>query len=470
MLPGDARRENEYSGIAGLPLSVGEREERGVPGVGLQVVIIFLLIVANGLFAMAEMAVAASRKTRLQQRAEEGDAGARAALELANAPSRFLSTTQIGITLIGILTGAFGGASLAAYVARGVERLPLLAPYSAAIGLGVVVLAITYVSLIVGELVPTQLALGNPEGIAAMLARPMQLLATVASPAVRLLSASTELVVRLLGVRPSGEPAVTEEEIRILIGQGTRAGVFQTQEEELVERVFELGDAAVVELMTPRPRIVWLDVEAPDAENWRLMAASGHTFYPVCEGELDRVLGLVSIKDLWAGQVGGQPVELREALHRPLFVPERGSAFKLLEVFKQSGAHIALVVDEYGGIEGLITLIDILEALVGDVPAARDGEEPPAVRRDDGTWLVDGLLPVDDLAELFPQLDFPDDVPGDYQTLSGLAMARLARIPSAGDHFDWADLRFEVLDMDGNRVDKVLVRPSSSEPDPPVAA
>jgi putative hemolysin len=431
-------------------------------GIAVQVVVILLLIVANGVFAMAELAIASSRRVRLQRRAAEGDAGARAALELAGDPGRFLSTVQIGITLIGILTGAFGGPSLGSYVAHGLARVPFLGRYSEALGLGLVVVAITYLSLVIGELVPKQLALGNAEGIAGRVARPMQLLSGLAAPAVWLLSASTALVVRLLGVRPAAGPAVTEDEIRLLIEQGTAAGVFHEAEQQVVERVFRLGDRRVADLMTPRPRVVWLDVAAPPEAARRAMAASPHHFFPDCRGDLDHVVGVVSVKDLWARAAADEPVDLA-ALARPvLVVPEGTPAFKALEAFRRAGASLALVVDEFGGIEGLLTLTDLLEALVGDFPAAPGGE-PRAVRREDGSWLVDGLLPVDAFREAVPAVGVD---PGrvEYQTVGGLVLARLGRIPRAGDRFEWGGLRFEVVDMDGNRVDQVLVTPAAGRP------
>ena len=437
-----------------------------MPGIAIQLVILFLLIVANGVFAMAELAVASSRKVRLQQRAEDGDAGARAALDLANEPGRFLSTVQIGITLIGILTGAFGGASLGAYVARGLANIPVVGRYSEPLGFGLAIAAITYLSLVVGELVPKQLALGNAEGIAARVARPMRLLSTLTAPAVRLLSVSTTGVVRLLGIRPSAEPAVTEDEIRLLIEQGTQAGVFHETEQEVVENVFRLGDRRVADLMTPRPRVVWLDLAATPDETRRAMAASPHHFFPVCQGDLDRVVGVVSVKDLWARAAAGEPFDLAALLRPPLVVPETMPAFRVLEEFRRVGAPLALIVDEFGGIDGLVTLTDLLEALVGDFPAARDGD-PRAIRREDGSWLVDGMLPVEEFRSAVPLGERLGAAPGAYQTLGGLVLARLGRVPRPGDHFAWGGLRFEVVDMDGNRVDKVLVAPAPEPAHPP---
>ena len=433
-------------------------------GLTLEMLFVFLLILANGLFAMAEIAILSSRKVRLQQRANEGDLRARAALELAETPNRFLSTVQIGITLIGILAGAYGGATIAHELAAQLERISFLAPYSHAISLGVVVLGITYLSLILGELVPKRLALNSPERIACALATPMRLVAVLAFPAVRLLSLSTEVVLRLLGVQPTAEPPVTEEEIKILIEQGTQAGVFEAAEQDMVERVFRLGDRHVGVLMTPRTEIVWLDVEDSSEQIQSRITSTVHSRFLVAQGALDQVLGIVHAKDLLARSLEGQPFDLKACLRQPLFVPESMRALKVLELFKQSGTHLALVVDEYGGIEGLVTLNDILEAIVGDLPSIDEAAEPPVVQREDGSWLLDGMLPVDEVKELFQLAQLPEEETGTYQTLGGMVMSHLGRIPSAADHFEWAGLRFEVIDMDGHRVDKVLVAPVETSP------
>jgi len=366
--------------------------------VGIQLLVLLLLLVANGVFAAAELSIASSRKVRLQQCAEAGDAGARAALDLASEPGRFLSTVQIGITLISILTGAFLGGVL--------DRVPLLAPFSAQLGVFLAILAITYLSLIIGELVPKQLALGNPEAIAARVAGPMGRLAVFASPIVWLLSRSTALILRLLGSKPSTEPAVTEEEITILVEQGAQAGVFQATEREIVDRVFRLGDQRVAELMVPRPRVTWIDIDAPAEENLRSMAQGGYTHYPVCRGDLDHVLGIVSVRELWARQVTGQPADLESALRPPLYLPETVPAYQALEQFKSSGQWVALVLDEYGGVEGLSTLGDLLGDLRRRRPATRQrGGRGPARR-----WLVAGRW--DATARCVPRLHPRDGAAG----------------------------------------------------------
>ncbi|HXH10628.1 MAG TPA: hemolysin family protein [Alphaproteobacteria bacterium] len=430
-----------------------------MPSVTFEMVIIFLLIIANGVFAMSEIAVVSARRARLQQWANTGDTRARAALELANAPNQFLSTIQVGITLIGILAGAFGGATIARELEAELLEIPFLAPYSHAISLGIVVLSITYASLIVGELVPKRLALNNPERIAAAVAAPMRALSHLVSPVVYLLSLSTEAVLRVLGVRPSAEPPVTEEEIRLLLEQGARAGAFEAVERAMVERVFRLGDRRVAGVMTPRTEIVWLDVDASPEEIRRTVTESVHSRFLVAQESLDNVLGVVHAKDLLARAFVGQPIDLMALAQQPLYVPESMRALHVLELFKQSGTHIALVVDEYGGIQGLVTPSDILEAIVGDIPSAEELREPQAVQREDGSWLLDGMLSVDEFKELLQLRALPGEEQGVYQTLAGFVIMHLGRIPSAADHFEWGGLRFEVVDMDGNRVDKVLVMP-----------
>lgn len=423
-----------------------------------EILILLVLIIVNGLFSMSEMAIVSARKVRLQQLANQGNASAQAALELADAPNHFLSTVQVGITLIGILTGAFGGATIADKLAGYVRLIPGLALYSQAIAFGLVVVSITYLSLIFGELVPKRLALNNPERIASAVAIPMRMVAVIASPVVHLLSASTELVLRVLGIEQSTEPQVTEEEIKILIEQGTEAGTFEEAEQDMVERVFRLGDRPVNALMTPRPDIVWLDLEDSAEENRNKMMDSAHSRFPVCQGGLDNVLGVIYVTDLLARSLSGQPLDLTASLRQPIFVPESTRGLKVLELFKQTGIHMAAVVDEYGVIQGLVTLNDIMVEIVGDVPSVNQMEEPQAVQREDGSWLLDGMLSVDEFFEIFDMEELLEHQ-GNYQTLGGFVITHLGRIPAAADHFEWEGMRFEVMDMDGNRVDKVLVVP-----------
>jgi putative hemolysin len=425
----------------------------------LEILVVVLLIFANSLFAMIEISIISSRKARLQQLANQGDIRATTALELANAPNRFLSTTQIGITLIGIFAGAFGGATIANGLALELDRIPILLGKSEGIALTIVVVTITYVSLVFGELVPKRLAMNNPEVIAISSAIPMQTLARLASPIVHLLSISTELILRLMGVQPSQEPEVTEEEIKVLIEQGTEAGTFEQAEQDMLQRVFRLGDRHVNALMTPRPDIVWLDLDDPIETNRQKIIKSSHSRLPVCQAGVDNVLGVIQISDLLSSVLSGEQLDLTSNLRRPLFVPESTTGFRILELFKQSGTHIAVVVDEYGVIQGLVTLNDVLVELVGDMPSIDQQEEPMAVQREDGSWLIDGMYSVEDFFELFGIKQDPRHQRNNYQTLAGLVITHLGRIPTAADHFEWQDFRFEVMDMDGNRVDKVLVMP-----------
>jgi putative hemolysin len=437
--------------------------------IAVEILLIVLLVLANGVFAMSEMAVVSSRKARLQQWARMGNAKAGVALELANDPGRFLSTIQIGITLIGILAGAFGGATIAEKLAAALSEVPWLAPYRHAIGLGVVVLGITYLSLVFGELVPKQLALHHPERLAVAVASPMQLLSRIAAPVVWLLTVSIESVVWLLGIRPAAEPPVTEGEIKVLMQQGTEAGVFEAAEHEMMQAVLRLGDWRVSTVMTLRTDIVWLDLDnTPEEIQRQIINSAHHSRLPVCQGSLDHVLGVVHTKDLLVQSLAEQRIDLAMAMQGPVFVPESIRALDVLELFKQSGNHMALVVDEFGSIQGLVTLHDILAAVVGDVSAAGEAVEPRAVQRDDGSWLLDGLLPVDELKERFHLEPLPGEQQGAYQTLGGFVMTQLGRIPAVADHFVWSNMRFEVVDMDGHRVDKVLVTPITpdSAPEP----
>ena len=423
----------------------------------LDIVVILVLILVNGALSMSEIAVITARKERLQQWAEAGNDKARAALNLANSPNLFLATVQVGITLVGVLSGVFGGFKIASDLADWLNLIPALAPYSHTLALGAVVLAISFLSLLIGELVPKRLALDNPERIASFVSPAMRYLSMIASPVVRFLSASTDMALRIMGVKPSTEPPITEEEIKLLINQGTLAGVFEEAEQEMVERVFRLADRRVGVLMTPRKRVTWLDLNDPPEKHRRIITKSIHSRFPVSQGRLNNILGIVHVRDLLIRNLAGRPLNLRAALKQPLFVLETTHVPRVLEMFKESGTDMAMVVDEYGTIEGLVTLKDILEAVVGDLPSVDARDESKVVQREDGSWLVDGLLPVDELKEIFHIKTLPQEKAGHYQTLGGFAMTHLKRIPSAGDRFEFCGLRFEILDMDGHRVDKVLI-------------
>jgi putative hemolysin len=423
----------------------------------INLLLLAVLFLLNGLFAMSEMAIATSRKSRLQQLAEDGNRRAAAALRLAEHPNRFLATVQIGITLIGIITGFYGGATLADPVARQLERVAFIASWSEEVSILLVVGLVTYLSLLIGELVPKRLALQSPERIAMLVAQPMTALARVTSPIVQFLGASSELVLRLLGVRHAEDAPITEEEIEILLQEGAAAGVFAPAEHEMVEGIFDLGDRQARELMTPRYRLVALDVDDSLDLNFQKMAEAPHQTFPVYEGDLDRLIGMAPVKTLWSASVAGQSIDLRALAEPALIVPESMPALEVLERFRDRASNAAMVVDEYGGIQGLVTLHDLLEAITGDLEVSQR-QSGEVVRRADGSWLLDGALPVHEVRDV---LDIDDPLPGeedgDYETLGGFLMFRLERIPDVGDATDWDGHRFEVVDMDGRRVDRVLV-------------
>jgi putative hemolysin len=423
----------------------------------IEIGIIIVLIILNGIFALSEFAIVSAKKTRLQQRAEEGDTRAAAAIGLANEPTPFLSTIQIGITLVGIFAGAFGGATIAEGVGTFFTEIPALALYSEALSITLVVLVITYLTLIFGELVPKRIALNNAEDIASTVAKPMRLLSIAATPLVFILSRSTEIVLKVLRIRENSEPPVTEEEIKIMLEEGTEAGVFEKAELSMVEGVFNLGDRRVESLMTHRSDIIALDLGDPDDENLRKMTLSGRSNFPAYNGDLDTIIGMVSVKKVLARMVEGGPPDIRATITDPLFVPGSLPILKLLELFKETGLHIGLVIDEYGCIQGLVTLHDILEAIVGDVRTFGEPVEMPVIVREDGSWLINGSTLVDEIKDILSVDVFPGEEEGHYRTVAGLIMYLLQRIPTAGDHIEFAGLRYEVVDMDGNQVDKVLV-------------
>ncbi len=426
-------------------------------GTTAELLLIFILVLANGVFALSEMAVVKARKVRLKQWAREGNRRAGVALGLAESPNRFLSTVQIGITLIGILAGAVGGATVAGEIAQGIKGFSYLAPYGEAIGVGIVVLAITFVTLVLGELAPKRIALNNPERIAIVVAGPMRILSTLAYPVVRVLGVSTSAVLRVLGSRPSREPPVTEEEIRIMIEQGTRLGVFEESEQEMVESVFILNDQRVSAVMTPRPEIEWLDLDDSASDNLAKTIKSSHSLLPVGQGNLDNVVGVAAARDILSRSTTGLPVDPGTVVLEPLVIPESMTVPKLLEAFKTHKPHIALVVDEHGGTEGMVTLNDILGEIAGGISLYDKSEEPEVIQREDGSLLLDGMLSIEEFKKIFELRDLPGEELGHYQTVGGFVMRHVGRLPKEGDLFVWKGMRFEVVDMDDRRVDKVLV-------------
>lgn len=423
----------------------------------LDILVILLLIAANGLFSGAEIAIVSARRHRLQQLGEKGQRSARVALRLAESPNEFLSTVQVGITLIGILSGAVGGATVSQQLTPLLKQLPLVAPYSEAISFGVVVGVITFLSVVVGELVPKRLALANPEQLACAMAPTMRWLSRMSAPVVQLLGHSTDALLRLLGVSSNNEPDITEDEIKAMIRQGADSGVFEEVEHDMVQRVLRLGDRTIKTLMTPRTDICWLDLEESLEDSLQEVLESTHSRFPVGRGSLDDCLGVVRVRNLLSAKISGQPINLEALMQPPLFVAESTRALSVLEQFKRSGIHIALVTDEFGGVEGLVTLNDLMEGIVGDLPSVDDEEEPLVVTREDGSWLVDAGLDLDAFTELVDHDIFGIDQEGRYHTLAGFVMHVLERIPREADHFEWQGYRFEVVDMDGKRVDKLLV-------------
>lgn len=424
----------------------------------LEISILIILILLNGLFALAELSIVSSRRERLQMLVDSGNKGAVIALAMSLEPTPLLSTVQVGITLIGILAGAFGGALLSDELARLIAPIPLIGPYARTISLALVVGTITFFSVVLGELVPKRLALRDPERVAASVARPMNALSRIARPLVRLLTLATAFFLRLLGVRDTdGESTVSEEEIKVLVEQGALAGVFEAAERDMVESIFRFGDRQLRSIMTPRTEIVWLDINDSEEVIRQTISRSHHSRFPVCDGELDHVIGVAEAKDLLSKCWSDKMSELRHALRAPLFLPETMLALRALERFKQTGIQAALLVDEFGGIEGMVTLIDMMEAIVGDIPTPEEIAEPPVVRREDGSWLVEGYLDTEELKELLEVDELPSEA--SYQTLGGFVVMMLGRLPRVGDWLEWGSFRFEIVDMDGNRVDKVLIEP-----------
>ena len=426
----------------------------------IESVVILLLLVVNGVFAMTEIAIVTARKARLRQLASAGNVRASLALALADSPNRFLSTVQIGITLVGILAGAFGGATIAEELAKPLATVPGLGGYSDAVALGIVVLAITYCSLVLGELVPKRIGLGNPERISLLVAKPMQTLSAVAAPAVKFLSVSTDALLRLLAIKPQKEATVSEEEVKVLMQEGLRAGAFQKVESDIVASVLDLDRLMVRDIMTPRPKVIWLNRDDPHETVWHKIVVSGHSFFPVYEGNRDRVVGVVSVKAIYANLAAGVGVNLKDLMVPPLMVPAMQNVLQLVETFKKSGKHLALVADEFGGIAGLVTLNDVMEAIVGDFPSQDERARPAAQQRPDGTWLIDAMIEIERVERALPGFIVEAPASKDYQTLAGYVVKRLGHLPREGETFEAHGYVFEVLDMDRHRVDKVLVMPA----------
>ena len=422
----------------------------------IEILLIFFLIILNGLLALSELALVSARRTRLEQLANEGDFKAKIALQLINSPDKFLATIQIGITFVSILAGAFGGATIASVMGQYFATYPLLAPYGQTISVAIVVVCITYLSLIIGELIPKRIALANPETIARLVAPTIDRISRLAHPLVILLSGSTNMMLRFFRFKASAEQTVTEEEIKLLIDKGTQDGTFQEFEQDTIERVFRLADRRVAVLMTHRADIIWLNINESEDEIKRRIIANKYSAYPVVQDTLDNIIGVVRGKELLSLAMEGKPFDLRGISRNPLFVSETTPAVKAMELFKKSKTHIAFIVDEYGTLQGLVTFGDILRSVFEDVEDEVEGERD-IVKREDGSLLISGSLPLDEFMDYMEIAGLSNQEHAGINTVGGFVMAKFESVPSEGQYFVWEGLRFEVIDMDGRRVDKILV-------------
>jgi putative hemolysin len=416
--------------------------------------IIFVLILINGFFAASELALVSARKARLKMRADRGEVGARMALQLLDDPTKLLSSVQIGITLVGILTGVYSGAVFAEDLAVVLRKIPSIVEYADELSFGIVVVCVTYLSLIFGELAPKRLALAHAERFAVFVAIPMFWVARIAAPLVWLLQVSTEAVAKLLPITSAPQASITEDEIKSLIATGTREGVFHHREREMIEGVLRLADRSVASIMVPRADIVWLDSNEPQGALWAQARASGHSRFLLCDGDLKHLIGVVTLADLGEALRLGK-LDPKQHVRKPMEVPNSISALKLLEMFRSATVHLAVVTEEYGDILGVVTPVDILQAIAGELPDEGSRERSEAVQREDGSWLMDGLLSIHEGETLLGRNDLTQ---GDnYHTVAGFVLWHLGRLPVAGESLVWRDLRFEVIDMDGQRIDKVLI-------------
>lgn len=434
------------------------------------ILIILFLILLNGVFAMSELALVSAKRLRLEKQAGEGSRGARAALQLADNPSHFLSTVQVGITLISIFNGAFGEASLVARLTPWFESMPAARPYAYQLSLGLVVVCITFASIILGELVPKRIAMQFPEAMATLIAPPLRVLSTIMSPFVKVLALATEAITRLIGIGGHKDETPTEEDITGMIKEGTDAGVFEKTEYDIVSRALRLDDRHLKALMTPRVDVAFVDIEGERSQVLQCIAESKYSRFPVCRGDRSRVVGFIHTGDLFEQAVRAgslDAIDLDAAVQEILYVPESVSAMGVLELFKKNNAELALIVDEYGDIQGLVTMTDLMSALVGDVTVIGEEHDPDAVQREDGSWLFDGGVPLDRFRDIFnTELRFPAEENGAYHTLAGFLFYQFGYIPRASETVSWDEYCFEVLDMDGNRIDRILVTHTPAPPAP----
>lgn len=438
--------------------------------IAFEIGVIFVLLLANGVFAMAEIAIVSAKRAKLKLWAEAGDKKAKRALALAESPNRFLATVQVGITLVGIIAGAYGGATLSEKLAVPLRSLPLVAPYAQPVAFAVVVVAITYLSLIIGELVPKRLGLSNPERISSFLAGPMSALSTAAKPLVSLLSFSTDAMLRLFGFKQLPEAAMSEDELRLLAREGLRVGVLKPSETEMLESVLGLDNLRVRDLMTPRAKIIWVQEDEPHERIWHKIVVSGHTTFPVYSTTRERAIGVISIKSIYANMAAGAPVRVRDLMTEPLAVPASQNALSLLETFKKSGKHHAIVVDEFGSVTGLVTLHDMMEAIVGEFPSLEKRLRPDAKQREDGSWLIDAMIPIEEFEKKVVGFPLDPEQGRDYETFGGFILNKVGHLPKEGDTFECGAFTVEIIDMDSHRVDKVLLLPKAGAFVPPETA
>ncbi|MGA2398855.1 MAG: hemolysin family protein [Steroidobacteraceae bacterium] len=418
--------------------------------------VVVFLILLNGLFAMTELAIVSSRPSRLRQLAADGRSGAEEALRLGADPTRFLATVQIGMTLIAILNGAFTAGAFGEPIENWLKSYPVMSPYAKTFAIGIVVITVAYLTLIAGELAPKQIALKYPEVIASRLARPLALVSRAATPLVWFVDLSTSFVLRIAGLKPGFERAVTEEEIHTLIAEGERSGAIQASERQMIEGVLDLADNAVRTIMTPRPDVAWIDLELPKEKILDDIRTSPHAQMLVSRGSIDELVGIIRKQDLLDQALAKREMDVEKALHPPLIVPESASILRTLDLFRSTPSHTAVIVDEYGSIQGILTRTDLLEAVAGDLPKINRSLQPSVLRRDDGSLMIDATQSMADVKNL---LKFEELPPGDFLTLAGFVLSRLEHMPKIGEHVDWAAWRFSVVSMDGHRIDRILAQP-----------
>ena len=430
----------------------------------MEISLLFALIILNGLFAMSEIALISARRAQLQSMAQDGDGGAAVAIQLGEDPNRFLSTIQIGITFIGIMNGIIGEAALARPFTDWIENFGVEKPFSEYLATGLVVVGITYFTIVLGELVPKRLGQMNPESIVRWVSRPMLWLSVASKPFVKLLAGSTQMVLSIFGIKEQGRPSVTQEEIHLLLAEGSSAGVIEQEEHQMIQNVFRLDDRQIASLMVPRSDVVYLDIEEPLEENILRIEASEHSHFPVLNGGWEEIVGVARARQFLTQTLRGEKLSLTENLHSPVFVPESLTGIELLENFKNSGINLMFVIDEYGEVQGIVTLKDVMEAITGEFKPRRP-EDAWAVRRDDGTWLLDGFIPVHELKDRLGLKEVPEEEKGRYNTLSGMVMLLVGKLPQTSDRCEWEGWTFEVMDMDGIRIDKVLATPVTASAD-----